>query len=175
MKPRKAPKIIALALAVGVLFWLLPMERPGMALARKTLGAWFSSVPVVTSQELDSWLKNTNRPAPQLLDVRTEAEFKVSHLANARRVDEGIAVNALLATLNTNRPVVVYCAVGYRASVLAQRMQRAGFTNVYNLQGAIFDWASEERPMESEGKPATKVHPYNWAGRKLIEKKYQSE
>jgi len=175
MKLRKAPRFIGIFLSVAVLLWLLPLEKPGMALARATLKAKFSTVHQVTPVELNQWLNDTNRQALQLLDARTEAEFSVSHLPNARRVEPEIAAKELLPSINTNQPVVIYCAVGYRASVLAMRLQEAGFTNVYNLEGAIFDWASAELPLVSGDKPATKVHPYNWAGRKLLEKKYRAE
>jgi hypothetical protein len=30
-----------------------------------------------------------------------------------------------------------------------------------NLEGSIFAWASEDRPLEKEGQPAALVHPYN--------------
>jgi 3-mercaptopyruvate sulfurtransferase SseA len=51
--------------------------------------------------------------------------------------------------------------VGYRSSELATRLQRAGQTNVTNLEGSIFQWANEGRALEASGKPATRVHPYN--------------
>ena len=92
-------------------------------------------------------------PKPVLLDVRTAAEFDVSHLAGARRVDP----DAASVSLPKNTPIVTYCSVGYRSAKLAQRLQEAGFTDVRNLEGSIFQWANEGRPIE----PGTKVHPYN--------------
>ena len=92
-------------------------------------------------------------PKPVLLDVRTAAEFDVSHLAGARRVDP----DAASVSLPKNTPIVTYCSVGYRSAKLAQRLREAGFTDVRNLEGSIFQWANEGRPIE----PGTKVHPYN--------------
>ncbi len=92
-------------------------------------------------------------PKPVLLDVRTAAEFDVSHLAGAKRVEPDAATVAL----PKNTPIVTYCSVGYRSAKFAQRLQEAGFTNVRNLEGSIFQWANEGRPVE----PGTKVHPYN--------------
>ena len=95
------------------------------------------------------------QPKPVLLDVRTAAEFDVSHLAGARRMDPEAA--AASVTLPKNTPIVTYCSVGYRSAKFAQRLQEAGFTNVRNLEGSIFQWANEGRPIE----PSAKVHPYN--------------
>ena len=90
---------------------------------------------------------------PVLLDVRTAAEFEVSRLAGARRVDPDAATVAL----PKDAPIVTYCSVGYRSAKFAQRLQAAGFTNVRNLDGSIFQWANEGRPVE----PSAKVHPFN--------------
>ena len=55
----------------------------------------------------------------------------------------------------------MYCAVGYRSSAVAERLQKAGVRTVFNLEGSIFQWANEGRPLEADGHPADKVHPYN--------------
>lgn len=94
---------------------------------------------------------------PVLLDVRTAAEFEVSHLSGAQRVDP----DASSVALPKDTPIVTYCSVGYRSAKLAQRLQEAGFTNVRNLEGSIFQWANEERPIENARGPSEKVHPYN--------------
>ena len=98
---------------------------------------------------------------PVLLDVRTEAEFAVSHLAGARRVDP----DAASVALPKNTPIVTYCSVGYRSAKFAQRLQEAGFTDVRNLEGSIFQWANEGRAIE----PSQKVHPYNRKWGALLE------
>ncbi len=95
----------------------------------------------------------TAKAKPVLLDVRTAAEFAVSHLPGAQRVDP----DAKTIALPRDTPIVTYCSVGYRSAKLAQRLQEAGFTNVRNLDGSIFQWANEGRAIE----PGTKVHPYD--------------
>ena len=57
--------------------------------------------------------------------------------------------------------MVVYCSVGYRSSRLVARLQQAGCTNVFNLEGSIFQWANEDRRLERDGQPVKEVHPYN--------------
>jgi hypothetical protein len=42
-----------------------------------------------------------------------------------------------------------------------ERLQAAGLVQVMNLEGSIFGWANEDRPLEKDGQPATKVHPYD--------------
>lgn len=132
-----------------------------MAGMRALVRSRFPKVRQIAPADAAAWLASTNSPAPQILDVRTEAEFRISHLADATRVDPGIETQDLLARIDTRRPVLVYCAVGYRSSELATRLMAAGVTNVANLEGSIFAWANEGRPLVAEGGLATKVHPYN--------------
>jgi len=108
-----------------------------------------------------TWLADTNRPQPVILDVRKREEFLVSHLRGAKSVDPGAQAESLKSLVATNRPVVVYCSVGYRSSELARRLMKAGITNVFNLEGSIFQWANEGRPLVNSNGPAAKVHPYN--------------
>ena len=42
---------------------------------------------------------------------------------------------------------MTYCAVGYRSAEMATQLRAAGFTNVRNLEGSIFQWANEHRPL----------------------------
>ena len=68
----------------------------------------------------------------------------------------------LLSKLDKEKPVVVYCSVGYRSERIGERMQKAGFTAVYNLYGGIFQWTNEGNKVENtHGKPTAKVHGYN--------------
>lgn len=128
----------------------------------------FPTVRQISTEELAKWLADTNQPAPVLLDVRKPEEFAVSHLPGAKRVEPSAKPTEVLSLIPTNRPVVVYCSVGYRSSELATRLLEAGFTNVSNLEGSIFQWANEDRPLEKDGKPATTVHGYNDTFGKLL-------
>lgn len=128
----------------------------------------FPTVRQLSTEELAKWLADTNQPAPVLLDVRKPEEFAVSHLPGAKRIDPSAKPAEVLSSIPTNRPVVVYCSVGYRSSELATRLLEAGFTNVSNLEGSIFQWANEDRPLEKDGKPATTVHGYNDTFGKLL-------
>lgn len=121
----------------------------------------FPGVQQISTTNLAAWLADSARPQPQLLDVRQPAEYAVSHLAGAIRISPDSNVAEALARINPHRTVVVYCSVGYRSSQLARRLQRAGFTNVMNLEGSIFAWANEGRPLVANGHSATLVHPYN--------------
>ena len=74
--------------------------------------------------------------APFVLDVRTPGEWEQRHIDGTTH----IPLSRLVERLNEiprNRPVVAMCAGGYRSSIAASLLQRAGFTRVSELTGGI--------------------------------------
>jgi len=147
---------------------LLGMRSIDWFLLKKSLQHRFPKVEWISTQELADWLADKGRPAPLLLDVRTPGEWGVSHLAGARRVDPGASVESASAGISKETPIVTYCAVGYRSGDLATRLRAAGFTKVRNLEGSIFEWANEHRPLVRENQQVSTVHPYNTLWGRLL-------
>lgn len=149
---------------VAALAW--GFGRPAaLALVKAGLRREFADVRAISTDQLAAWLgggaAGQPRPAPVLLDVREPAEFARSHLPGAQGFPPGTPT-AELDALARETPVVVYCSVGYRSAVCARRLQTAGFTDVRNLEGSIFQWANEGRPLvDATGGPAARVHPFN--------------
>jgi rhodanese-related sulfurtransferase len=107
---------------------------------------------------------------PLLLDVRSEAEFAVSHLEGARRAETLEAAQALLAGEPREREVILYCSVGVRSGRLAEDLRRAGWTNVRDLEGSIFAWANAGHPVWRDGRQVREVHPYDEHWGRLLER-----
>ncbi len=133
----------------------------------------FPDVKRITTAELAAWLNDETRPAPLLLDVRSRAEFAVSHLAKAAQMEPDAPASVLREA--KDRPIVTYCSVGYRSGSFAARLQAAGFTTVANLEGSIFQWANEGRPVYRGSAEAKLVHPYNRVWGMLLEKRRRAE
>jgi rhodanese-related sulfurtransferase len=147
------------ALLLGVL-GLLSCRSVDWFFVKRSLRSKFSDVQWITTAELADWLAATDRPPPVLIDVRTRAEWRVSHLPAARLVDPQTDPLAAVSRLPKDAPIVTYCAVGARSARAAERLQAAGYTHVQNLEGSIFEWANEHRPLVHNDKPVTRVHPY---------------
>jgi len=161
-KPVPVAGGILLIVALGFWLWL---PANGLNAARKFIPWKFGDVTHTTPEELNKWLQDFNRTAPRLWDIRRPDEFAVSHLPNARHVPPETTDTDLKKMLKEAQlPIVVYCAVGYRSAKMAQRLQALGHTNVINLEGAIFAWATEGNALEG----SNKVHPFNTMGRRML-------
>jgi len=126
----------------------------------RMIAADFPDVPAITTDSLAARLADSTAPRPLLLDARSPEEYAVSHLPGARRVDPRADSIMGVDTLARDRPIVVYCSVGYRSARVTAHLQDRGFTNVANLRGSIFRWANEGRPVVRDGTPVRAVHPY---------------
>lgn len=152
----------------GLGAWVLA-DDPDFESMKRKVRSRFPDVTQLSTGGLAAWLSDPKRTQPILLDVRTEKEFAVSHLRGAVRVEPSAKADDLLLHLAPGRPVVTYCSVGYRSSEFAERLKKAGVVSVYNLEGSIFQWANEGRPIEADGRPADKVHPYNSKFGKMLD------
>lgn len=116
------------------------------------------TVPQISTEELAA-----KKPAV-VLDSRSKEEFDVSHLEGARWVGFKKFDIASLSDVDRDEPIVIYCSVGKRSELIGEQLQKAGFSNVRNLRGGLFQWANEGRPIVDSTGPSSTVHPYdkNW-------------
>jgi rhodanese-related sulfurtransferase len=107
---------------------------------------------------------------PLLLDARTPREYAVSHLPGAVSTpDVESALDAIRAA-GGRRPVIVYCSVGWRSSDLVEKLRDRGVERVWNLEGSIFQWANEGRPVVRNGNVVRQVHPYDESWGRFLER-----
>ena len=129
------------------------------------------TIPLISVEELKK-VENTKKPL-LILDAREEKEFNVSHLKNAMYVGYDKFKLSKLKKIDKNTTIVVYCSVGYRSEKIAEKLKKAGFKKVMNLQGGIFDWKNKGYPIyDNKGIKTEKIHAYNKAwGKWLIKGK----
>jgi hydroxyacylglutathione hydrolase len=91
-------------------------------------------------------LLSSDQP-PLAIDVRTPREREQKHIGGSL----GIPLNHLIEkveTLPKDRPLLVYCAGGYRSSIAASLLQRSGFERVSEIAGGIAGWEAAKLPVQ---------------------------
>jgi rhodanese-related sulfurtransferase len=149
-----------LSAVAGLLWWMMDHRR-GTAWAVSVIRDRFPEVPQMSPAGLQEWLADETRPAPILVDARSDEEYAVSHLAGALHVNVETVDEDVLKKLDPQSRYVIYCAAGYRACELARRMHDAGIRQVSNLEGGIFAWANEGYPVQRDGQEVQAVHSYH--------------
>ena len=86
----------------------------------------------------------------QILDVRTSGEFFGGHIKNALQADSNnkTEFERRLSFVDKNKPVYEYCLAGGRSAAAADKMRKAGYTNVYELNGGTNAWRAANKPLE---------------------------
>ena len=83
----------------------------------------------------------------QFIDVRTAAEYAGGHAPLAANFPLD-ALEKDLAKLDKNKPVYVICQTGRRSQMGAEILKKAGFSDVYNIQGGTSAWTEAGFPVE---------------------------
>lgn len=156
-------------LLAGLLYWgygwwlvLQAKDYPSM------LKALYShSIPTVNPTYL-----NESRQNWVVLDARAETEYEVSHITGATWVNYPLDLKLLPKDLQKTDSIVVYCSVGYRSERVAEQLEKAGYTNVWNLYGGLFEWANQEQPLYTSDSISTaRIHGYSPSWGKWIDNK----
>jgi len=85
---------------------------------------------------------------PLVIDVRAPREREQKHIEGSLNIPlNRLAEN--LKTLPENRPLLVYCAGGYRSSIAASLLQGSGFGPVSEIAGGIAAWEAAKLPVRT--------------------------
>jgi rhodanese-related sulfurtransferase len=82
----------------------------------------------------------------QIVDVRSAAEFSGGSLRNARNIPlPEVATQA--PNLPKDKPAIVVCETGRRASLAAVKLRSAGINEVFILAGGLDAWRAAGLPV----------------------------
>jgi rhodanese-related sulfurtransferase len=95
------------------------------------------------------------------LDAREPNEYKVSHIPGSYPVGYDHFNLHQLPPFPKDTPIIVYCSVGYRSEKISEQLLQAGYSNVANLYGGIFEWVNQNQPVVNQQGPTQQVHAFN--------------
>jgi len=112
-----------------------------------------SSVEAATPQSMSQQdlLEITKQNSNEfvILDVRSEDEFKQSHIKNAVNIPHTeILKDPSILEAYRGKKVVVHCERGGRASAVTDALPTGLFTGIYQLEGDMRAWRENKLPTE---------------------------
>jgi len=125
-------------------------------------GMYKKSVPLIKATQLS--FESSRTDDILILDAREPEEYDISHIEGAVCVGYNDFDLSSLDSLTKDKDtkIIVYCSVGYRSERIGEKLQKEGYTYVYNLYGGIFDWVNNHYEVVNEqGEPTSVVHGYN--------------
>jgi rhodanese-related sulfurtransferase len=84
-----------------------------------------------------------------LIDVRETEDFAKEHARGALHLSRGTIEWKIEETIpDTAAPILCYCGGGSRSALVAESLQRMGYTNVASVAGGFKAWKEAGLPVE---------------------------
>jgi rhodanese-related sulfurtransferase len=97
---------------------------------------------LITSAEL---LKNKQDYV--VLDVRSADEFAEGHIEGAINIPHYAVLDEVDMLKALDKPIVVHCRSGVRATKAENMLMKNGVTNMLHLQGDMLGWVDKDLPL----------------------------
>jgi len=125
------------------------------------------SVPEISVDRVKDQLSSYEH----ILDTREVKEYNVSQLRDAEFIGYDDFELIEVDHIDKNAKILLYCSVGYRSEKIAEKMQKAGFTDVTNLYGGIFEWKNQEQTVvDSTGAVTDRIHAFDKLWGRFLQK-----
>jgi rhodanese-related sulfurtransferase len=84
-----------------------------------------------------------------LVDTREESEWAAGHLPKAVHLSKGIIERDIEQRIpDKSAPIVLYCGGGFRSALVADNLQKMGYTDIESMDGGYKGWTGAGLPIE---------------------------
>jgi rhodanese-related sulfurtransferase len=108
-------------------------------------------------QDAKKLVKETNVPAVKrrmdagekfvLIDVREDNEWVKGHIAGAVHMGKGVIERDIEERCpDSSTKLILYCGGGFRSALVAENLQKMGYTNVESMDGGWRGWLEAGLP-----------------------------
>ena len=99
----------------------------------------------LNADQANAWLRE--HPETQVLDVRSKGEFDGGAMPKAVNISLGDeAFDSKVGTLDKAKPVLVYCAGGFRSRKAVAKLKHIGFKNIQHIHRGYMSWKPDSQP-----------------------------
>ncbi|HXT26718.1 MAG TPA: rhodanese-like domain-containing protein [Candidatus Eisenbacteria bacterium] len=86
-----------------------------------------------------------------LVDVREDNEWSKGHLPGAVHMGRGVIERDIEKSVpETGTKLILYCGGGFRSALVADNLQKMGYTNVESMDGGWRGWTEAGLPTEKD-------------------------
>ena len=86
-----------------------------------------------------------------LVDVREDNEWEKGHVLGAVHMGRGVIERDIETKVpEASTKMILYCGGGFRSALVADNLQKMGYTNVLSMDGGVREWREKKYPMTRE-------------------------
>ena len=83
------------------------------------------------------------------VDVREDDEWRAGHARGAIHLGKGVIERDIENAIpDTNAEIILYCGGGFRSALVADTLQKMGYSNAISLDGGWRAWNAAGLPIE---------------------------
>ncbi|MCS6766857.1 MAG: rhodanese-like domain-containing protein [Candidatus Protistobacter heckmanni] len=119
-----------------------------LAVVSGALLAWPSLNKTKSGVNATAATQMINRRHAVVIDIRAAEDFAAGHLPNARHVSaDDLEQQAGSVAKDKAAPVIVVCQTGTRSGGALRSLKKAGYAEVYALEGGLSAWQQAGMPV----------------------------
>ena len=111
-----------------------------------TLDIELQKADIIGIEEFKTYL---HRDDIQVIDLRNDTEYKAGHVEGVPQIFIG-TLPENLEKISKDKPLVIHCQSGDRATIGYSLLKKFGFKNVKNYSGSINEWIKLGNPVVTE-------------------------
>ncbi len=129
-----------------------------------------NTVEYISVEELAALIEGNKEV--KLLEARETSEYGISHLQDAIFVGyDNFEMTSIQDKIQPQDTLVVYCSIGVRSEQIGEKLKKAGYVNVYNLYGGMFEWFNKGyKVYDHKNDNTQKIHAYDRFWGKFLER-----
>ena len=99
----------------------------------------------------DTRARLASDPNVKLIDVREDNEWEAGHAVGAKHLGKGIIERDIENEVpDKSTELILYCGGGYRSALVADVLQKMGYTNAWSMAGGWKAWKDSGAPTSSD-------------------------
>lgn len=122
------------------------------------LQKYYDDFPTI---EIDKAFGKLGNGHVYFLDTREKNEYTISHISGAKYVGYDHFTLDAVKMIPKDAEIIVYCSIGARSQEIGKRLKKAGYSNVYNLYGGLFNWINHNFPLVNSRGETESIHGYS--------------
>ncbi|WP_133135321.1 rhodanese-like domain-containing protein [Legionella rowbothamii] len=93
--------------------------------------------------------KLDNHENIHVIDVREDHEWTSGHIPTAIHLGRGIIERDIEKKIpDMQQQIIVYCSGGFRCALVAESLQKMGYSQVYSLDTGLQGWIDSDYPLD---------------------------
>lgn len=101
----------------------------------------------ISPQNLKKMLDNKEQII--VIDTREDHELSDGYIPTSIHLSKGVIERDIEQKLpDLHQPIVVYCSGGFRCALVADSLQKMGYTKIYSLNGGLRSWVEAGYPIQ---------------------------